>query len=195
MHTQSALGNHPPARATYQDVLDAPPHMVAEILEGKLYMNPRPTLKHGSATFILLTNLANAYQHTITGPCRWLFIPEPEIHFDDHVLVPDGAAWTDNRLPKATVMHDPYTSVPPDWICETLSPSTRKVDLTEKRDIYARYGIRNLWYLDPDKLTLEALSLDDGSYRSLGRVTGKKIVSLPPFESAQFSLTGLWPGS
>ncbi len=28
--------------ATYQDVLDAPPHMVAEIIDGKLYTHPRP---------------------------------------------------------------------------------------------------------------------------------------------------------
>ena len=29
-------------QATYQDVLDAPPHMVAEIVSGKLYTHPRP---------------------------------------------------------------------------------------------------------------------------------------------------------
>ena len=193
MHTQSAVAKHPLAPATYQDVLDAPPHMVAEILEGKLHMNPRPTLEDGSATFILLANLALSYQRVIAGPRGWLFIPEPEIHFDDHVLVPDAAAWTDDRFPKG--MRGPHTSIAPDWICETLSPSTRKVDLTEKRDIYAHYGVKNLWYLDPDKLTLEALSLDNGAYRSLGRLKGKKIVSLPPFESARFPLTDLWPGS
>ena len=28
-------------RATYQDVIDAPPNMVAEILDGRLYTHPR----------------------------------------------------------------------------------------------------------------------------------------------------------
>ena len=193
MHTQSAVTRQPPARATYQDVLDAPPHMVAEILEGKLYKNPRPTMQHGKASAILLRRLANPYEDRQNGPGGWQFIHEPEIHLDDHVLVPDLAAWLDEHLPGG--MYGPYTSISPDWICETLSPSTRKVDLTEKRDIYAHHGVKNLWYLDPDKLALEALSLDNGTYQSLGRLTGKKIVSLPPFESAQFPLTDLWPGN
>ena len=190
MHAPSAVAKHPPARATYQDVLDAPPHMVAEILEGKLYMNPRPTMQHGKATAKLFFRLTAPYEERQNGPGGWQFTYEPEIHLDDHVLVPDLAGWLVEHLPES--MRGPYTTVAPDWICETLSPSTRKIDLTVKRDIYANYRIQHLWYLDPDKLTLEALALDDSSYRSLGRVKGKKIVSLPPFESAQFPLTDLW---
>ncbi len=41
-------------RATYQDVLDAPPHMVAEVIDGKLYLNPRPAPPHAFASSILL---------------------------------------------------------------------------------------------------------------------------------------------
>ena len=36
-------------RATYQDVLDAPPHVVAEIVDGTLYTNPRPASLHAKA--------------------------------------------------------------------------------------------------------------------------------------------------
>ena len=193
MPTQSSLTQHSPFRATYKDVLDAPPHMVAEVLEGKLYMNPRPALEHGSATFILLMNLAIPYQRGISGPGGWRFIHEPEIHLDDHVLVPDGAAWLDERFPEG--MYGPHTSIPPDWACETLSPSTRKVDLTKKRDIYARHGVQNLWFLDPDKLALEALAFHDGAYLSQGLLQGKQIVSLSPFEVAVFPLSDLWPGN
>jgi hypothetical protein len=35
-----------PRRATYQDVLDAPPHTVAEVIEGVLYTHPRPAVPH-----------------------------------------------------------------------------------------------------------------------------------------------------
>ncbi len=40
----------PKQNATYQDVLDAPPHKVAEIISGTLYTNPRPTPSHAWAT-------------------------------------------------------------------------------------------------------------------------------------------------
>ena len=32
----------PARRATYQDVLDAPEHLVAELIGGTLYTHPRP---------------------------------------------------------------------------------------------------------------------------------------------------------
>ena len=36
-------------RATYQDVLDAPPHKVAEVIDGVLYTMPRPAVPHSIA--------------------------------------------------------------------------------------------------------------------------------------------------
>jgi len=37
------------APATYQDVLDAPPHKVAEVVYGTLYTPPRPAMPHRAA--------------------------------------------------------------------------------------------------------------------------------------------------
>ena len=37
-------------RATYQDVLDAPPHRVAEIIDGTLHTHPRPAAPHALAS-------------------------------------------------------------------------------------------------------------------------------------------------
>ena len=36
-------------RATYQDVLDAPPHRVAEVVDGVLHTNPRPAMRHAGS--------------------------------------------------------------------------------------------------------------------------------------------------
>ena len=38
------------SRATYQDVPDAPEHMVAEIIAGTLYTQPRPAMPHARAS-------------------------------------------------------------------------------------------------------------------------------------------------
>lgn len=40
-------------RATYQDVLDAPAHRVAEIIDGTLYTHPRPAPAHTVASSVL----------------------------------------------------------------------------------------------------------------------------------------------
>ena len=49
----------------------------------------------------------------------------------------------------------------PDFVCEVLSPSTRKLDLGGKRSVYAREGVRYLWLVDPDAQLLEAFELRD----------------------------------
>ena len=55
-----------------------------------------------------------------------------------------------------------YVTLAPDWVCEALSESIRKVDLHEKRPIYAREGVPYLWLVDPTDRTLEAFELHDG---------------------------------
>jgi hypothetical protein len=40
-------------RATYQDVLDAPPHRVAEVIDGELRLHPRPVKPHAAAATAL----------------------------------------------------------------------------------------------------------------------------------------------
>ena len=43
----------------------------------------------------------------------------------------------------------------PDLVVEILSPSTRKLDLGPKKDVYARRGVKELWVVDPDTKTVE----------------------------------------
>ena len=46
--------SQPVARpASYQDVLDAPEHVVAELIEGVLHTQPRPALSHATAASVL----------------------------------------------------------------------------------------------------------------------------------------------
>ena len=48
---QSAAHKHDSTRrATYQDVLDAPAHVVAEIIDGTLHTHPRPAPAHTVAS-------------------------------------------------------------------------------------------------------------------------------------------------
>ena len=52
----------------------------------------------------------------------------------------------------------------PDWVCEVLSPSTRRLNLLEKRPTYAREGVGHLWLIDPTDRTLEAFELHEGQW-------------------------------
>ena len=178
-------------RASYQDVLDAPEHMVAEIVGGILHTNPRPSLVHAYSHTSLVSRLTRLLgRGGNNGPGGWLILLEPELHLGEDILVPDVAGWRKERMPGPP--ETAYATIAPDWVCEILSPSTRTLDLGAKRDVYAREGIGHLWFVDPIAQTLEVFELRDGQWTLLEAATGKATVSPPPFSPATFELGDLW---
>ena len=182
-----------PEPASYQDVLDAPPHKVAEIIDGTLHMNPRPAPRHAWASSGISSRIGTPYNYGDSGPGGWWIIFEPELHLGEDILVPDRAGWRRERMPNYP--ETAYFTLVPDWVCEVLSPSTRAIDQGRKRDIYAREGVAYLWFVDPDVRTLEAFELREGQWVLLKTLTDNDSVSLPPFDAISFNLGDLWPDS
>ena len=106
-------------RATYQDVLGAPAHQVAEIVSGTLYAHPRPAPAHTLARSALETDLGNPFQFGRGGPGGWWILDEPELHLDDDILVPDAAT------PGARAVCSRVSTAPSTWSATSDSPVTR----------------------------------------------------------------------
>ena len=97
-----------PRRATYQDVLDAPAHLVAEIIDGTLHTHPRPAVPHTRASSVLGRKIGTPYDDDTTGPDGWWILDEPELHLGHEILVPDLAGWRRERMPELLpVRRDP----------------------------------------------------------------------------------------
>jgi Uma2 family endonuclease len=187
MNTQA----RPVRRATYQDVLDAPEHMVAEIANGRLHLQPRPAMRHARASFRMAGQLDSPFQGGPGAPGGWHFAIEPELHFGEDVLVPDLAGWRRERMPIYPAAA--FVTLAPDWLCEILSPSTRRFDLTEKRALYGANGVAHLWLLDPEARTLEAFMLAAGPWTLAGAFQDGDDIRAAPFEAIAFPLGALWP--
>ena len=177
--------------ATYDDVLAAPPHMVAELIHGALILHQRPAPRHARAYTVLSSKIGAPIDYDDGGPGGWIIIAEPELHLGGHVLVPDIAGWRRDRMP--SLPDTAYFEMPPDWCCEILSPSTRPHDLTDKRALYLAQGVEHLWPVDPDARILEAFSRTAEGWTLRGTVEDADDVALPPFEAAPFGLAALWP--
>jgi Uma2 family endonuclease len=176
-------------RATYEDVLNAPEHKVAEILDGELFLSPRPAPRHSVAASHLRGALG-PFDEGPEGPGGWWILFEPELHFGGDVLVPDLAGWRRERL--STIPDTAFFTVPPDWVCEVLSPSTERIDRVRKLRIYAAAGVAHAWLVNPAERTLEVLRLRDGSWTIVAVWFDTDIVRAPPFDAIELVLQRLW---
>lgn len=177
--------------ATYADIEALPPHLVGEILFGHLVTHPRPHRRHGGAGAVLGMVTGNPYQLGVGGPGGWIFIDEPELHLGPHVTSPDLAGWRRERMTEPS--DKAFFEIAPDWICEIISPSTEKYDKGDKRRIYALYGVRYLWHLDPRAKTLETFELQDENWLLTHTFIDQEDVCASPFDAITFSLGLLWP--
>lgn len=184
-----------PARrpASYQDVLDAPEHLVAELIAGELHTHPRPAPSHATAASVLGMDIGSPFQRGRGGPGGWWIVDEPELHLHEDVLVPDLAGWRRERMPEQP--KTAYYELSPDWVCEVLSPSTARVDRVLKVPVYVRERIAHVWLVNPADQTLEVLRLDGESYRLIATHGGSALVRAEPFAAVELELGALWAGS
>jgi Uma2 family endonuclease len=179
-------------RAGYEDVLRAPEHMVAEVIEGDLHLSPRPGPAHASAYSALVGELRNPFGRGKGGPGGWIIIGEPELHLGSEpaILVPDVAGWRRERMP--SLPQEAFFALAPDWVCEVVSPSTGRFDRIKKLPFYATQGIGHAWLVDPLQRTLEVFRNQGGRWTLLSTHADEDKVRAEPFDAIELELSALW---
>ena len=137
---------------TYDDLADLPQddHLRRELIDGELFVSPSPIIRHQRAVVrIAGALLAFADDHgglAVPAPMDVVFSPrtvvEPDVVFIGPVRVSE---LNDER----------FVDIVPDLVVEVSSPSTRRLDLVKKRNLYEREGVAEYWFVD-----LEADQID-----------------------------------
>ncbi|HEX7681285.1 MAG TPA: Uma2 family endonuclease [Thermoanaerobaculia bacterium] len=176
--------------ATYQDLLDAPENMVAELIDGDLYTWPRPAGPHADMSSVLGMLIGFPYRLGRGGPGGWWIVDEPELHLGEQVVVPDLAGWRREMMPR--IPKDHRFVIPPDWVCEVISPSTARIDRGRKMDIYAVHGVAWLWIIDPIARLFEVFTLEGERWSRVHTYSGSDVVRAEPFPEAEIDLASIW---
>jgi Uma2 family endonuclease len=179
-------------KASYEDLLAVPAHLVAEIVSGTLHTSPRPAARHAAAATVLGEELGPPFRRGRDGPGGWVILFEPELHLEEDILVPDLAGWLRTRMPE--VPDAAFLTLAPDWVCEVLSPSTATLDRTEKMPVYARERIPHLWLIDPYARTLEVFRLEGTRYAVVATWREDARARAAPFDAIELDLRLLWNG-
>ena len=94
---------------------------------------------------------------------RGYFFSNVEVHFDEkNIFVPDFVVVLKEN--GQILAQGDFIYGVPDMVVEVLSKSTRKNDLTIKKDIYETQGVKEYWIIDPWIKSVTVYLLRDGKY-------------------------------
>lgn len=179
------------AKATYADIEKLPENVVGELIDGELFVSPRPALLHASVETALSYELLRADDRRGGGRGGWCILIEPELHLGKDVLVPDLAGWRAHRAPN--VRTEVHAKTVPDWVCEIVSPATARLDRTRKLSRYAKAGVRNAWIVDPPTKSVDVLRLVGKRWTIVDSATHDDRKVIEPFEEIEIDLSRVWP--
>jgi len=183
-----------PARKvpTLADLETLPRDVKGEIIEGVLYTMTRPRGPHQRTALAVGSDLRGPFDIGRNGPGGWWILPEPGIELPNTPeIAPDVAGWRRERLP--VLPTDTSIRMAPDWVCEILSPTTRRHDLLVKKPYYARIGVTHHWLIDLDARTLTVYRLESGRWLELGVYADDREARIEPFEAVILDVASWWP--
>ena len=131
-----------------------------EIIGGEKILAPAANPTHGSIIGRLYARIFNYLEETKGG---YVFVDDVDVYFPDGSLFkPDLCVVLKENLFIIDWLKGIYGA--PDMVVEVLSYSTRKKDITVKKDIYEANGVREYWIVDPWSKSVDVYLLRDGKY-------------------------------
>jgi Uma2 family endonuclease len=150
----------PPGRLTYEDYVELPDDgRRYEVLDGELQVSPAPAPKHQAVARNLLFILHGHVQERRLGT---VYCAPIDVILENTTIVqPDLIFLARGR---EAIITNRAIEGPPDLVIEILSPSSARRDRGTKAGLYARFGIRHYWLVDPDGRVLELYEAEGAEY-------------------------------
>ena len=138
-----------------------------EMLNGRIVMmSPRPVVNHNriaSKIYRILSDYLEGKKCEPFSDGIDLYLSKKDRFIPDGMIVCDP-----NKIKSRGVFGAP------DLVVEVLSPSTAKNDRGYKKDVYAKYGVKEYWIAVPETKSIEQYLLTDG------QLLLNEIYTIPP---------------
>lgn len=131
-----------------------------ELIAGREYcMSPRPAIRHDRIQSNIMMIFKSYLRHK-----RCEAFGEVDVWLDeDNHYVPDAMI-----VCNPDIVGEQHIEGAPDLVVEILSPRTYQRDWTIKKDVYAKYGVREYWIVDPNTKVVAVHVLKEGKYELIG---------------------------
>lgn len=145
-------------RLTYEDYANTPDDERYELIGGELIMVPGPNMPHQGNQSKLGWRMAAFAERRSLGT---VFFSDTDVVLSDtEVVKPDLLFISKER--EDIIAYENIQGAP-DLVVEILSPSTSRRDWNEKRELYAKRGVKEYLVMDPSNKIVWRLELKDGS--------------------------------
>jgi len=157
-----------PVTAEDLEAFPQQPQWKYEVIGGTLIVSRNtPSMRHQDCAL----SLALLFRQNCPPEFKVVIAPFEYRPHDVHSVQPDLLVV---RRPGA----ENWLTEPPVLVAEVLSPSTRRFDLKDKRELYRRTGVEHYWIVDPAGPSVEALKLVDGDYAVLAVAAAGQVMEV-----------------
>ena len=131
-----------------------------EIIGGEKFMAPAANLNHSD---IIGRIYGSIFNYLVVNKLGYVYPDNVDVHFSDgSVYRPDLCVVLKSNEKILAGRKAIYGA--PDMVVEVLSRSTRRKDLTIKKNTYEAQGVREYWIVDPWAKSIDVYLLRDGKY-------------------------------
>jgi len=146
-------------RWTYEEYYRLDDDQRYEMIDGNLLMAPAPDTPHQSWIGELHIILQNHVKGRKLGK---VFVSPVDVVLDsENTVQPDLVFVSSANL---GIIQQRAIFGTPDLLVELVSPSSVRRDRYDKKELYARFGVKEYWIGDPANNTLEVLTLKKDRY-------------------------------
>ena len=155
-----------------------------ELVDGVIVRRPMARSEHGIVQGNTTAELRSLSRKS--GPGGWWIITEVSVSYEMHQCPShDIAGWRKERVPERP---SGVMEIPPDWVCEIVSPGHERKDTLQLFLLLQRHRIPFYWLIWPEDRVLIAHQLDGDSYRVVATISGQSQARIPPFDSIELDL-------
>lgn len=139
-----------------------------ELIDGELFVTPSPVPGHQR----VVVRLAAALE--AHGGGLLVLVAPTDVRVDEQTVVqPDVVVFESQHAALVDPESAPSIGLVPDIAVEVSSPSTRRLDIVHKRQLYERSGVAEYWFVDrqAEVVDVYAFGTDDDLRTSSGGET------------------------
>ncbi|HZE64871.1 MAG TPA: Uma2 family endonuclease [Pyrinomonadaceae bacterium] len=160
-----------------------------ELIGGELFVSRAPDIPHQR----VLLNLEIALSHYLGQNPIGILVPGTGMILSDYDAVIPDLAFVRNERWDEVVTGEKFTRAV-DLVIEIVSPGkeNRERDLTVKRQLYAKYGVREYWIVDSENLSVFIFRLREQTLEEIVVVSGDKEVTSPQLPGFQLQVKAIF---